>query len=92
MAKREKKVTLFETLLNEELMEAEDGLLNYAVLDEDKKVFIIRFDKIFNREDIAQNNVYQIYKRRFYKLSPLVIRDINLILNNNDVDIAKAAI
>ena len=89
MAKREKKVTLFETLLNEELMEAEDGLLNYAVLDEDKKVFIIRFDKIFNREDIAQNNVYQIYKRRFYKLSPLVIRDINLILNNNDVDIAK---
>lgn len=42
----------------------------------------VRFDLIFGTDDISHLNVYQIKKRKFYKVLPIVVRDMEYIIHN----------
>lgn len=42
---------------------------------------IIRFDKIFGRDDISRLNNFKINRRSYYNFLPLIVSDINIIIN-----------
>lgn len=67
----------------------ENDFYQYVLLDQESKNIHVRFDKIFDRDDISQHNIYRIYKIRFYKFMDLIVDDMNIIFNNDDSDIAK---
>lgn len=77
----------------EELLDLFDPDIKY---DKEKDIYLyvdfsekghcidIKFDKMFNRPDIRQHNIFKIQYRRYYNNIENVSKDLNMILNKDN--------
>lgn len=92
-----------KNLSNEEIIKLLDGPLKkskssgeykYATFSQPNHCIYIKFDKMFNREDIKQHNVFRIQYKRYYSeggndnksipMLPAITDNINTIMNRNN--------
>jgi len=81
-------------LFDEELEQDEEGIYNYVEYNQSAHCICIKFDKIFNRDDIKQHNIFKIQHKRYYSpgtpdsstkpMLPTICNDINYIFNQDN--------
>lgn len=90
-------IKMFDTPLKQ----FEDGSYEYAVYDQTSHTICIKFDKIFDRDDIKQHNIHRIQHKRYYSegtekssskpMLPTICNDLNYIFNQNNDSIRQYA-
>jgi len=83
-------IKLFDTPLEQ----FEDGTYEYAVFDQNSHSICVKFDKIFNRSDIIQHDIFRIQHKRYYSegteksstppMLPTICNDLNYIFNQDN--------
>lgn len=79
----------------------EDGTYEYVVFDQSTHIICIKFDKIFDRSDIKQHNIFKIQHKRYYSegtanssskpMLPTICNDLNYIFNQDNDSIRQYA-
>lgn len=90
-------IEMFDTPLEQ----FEDDTYEYAVFDQDSHCICVKFDKIFDREDIKQHNIFRIQHKRYYSegtanssskpMLPTICNDLNYIFNQDNDSIRQYA-
>lgn len=62
----------------------ENEIFKYAESSEKGHCICIKFDKMFDRPDIRQHNIFKIHYRRYYKFIQIIADDLNIILNSDN--------
>lgn len=81
-------------LLDSPIETDENGNQLYAIFNQENHCIYIKFDKIFNRDNLKQHNIFKIQHKRYYSegtvnssskpMLPTICKDINYIMNVNE--------